>query len=101
MRIYILISMFVAVSLSTMTQLSAQVLTGKVVGADKEPLPFANVVLLKDSTFVNGVITDDSGLFIFDQPYTSANKIKISIAGYEDYIAMIEPTGDFGTIMLK
>ena len=93
--------MFVAVSLSTMTQLSAQVLTGKVVGADKEPLPFANVVLLKDSTFVNGVITDDSGLFIFDQPYTSANKIKISIAGYEDYIAMIAPTGDFGTIMLK
>ena len=90
-----------AVSLSTMTQLSAQVLTGKVVGADKEPLPFANVVLLKDSTFVNGVITDDRGEFLFDQHSASANRIKISMTGYEDYFALIAPTGDFGTIMLK
>ncbi|MDE5650368.1 MAG: carboxypeptidase-like regulatory domain-containing protein [Duncaniella sp.] len=84
-----------------MTQLSAQVLTGKVVGADKEPLPFANVVLLKDSTFVNGVITDDRGEFLFDQHSASANRIKISMTGYEDYFALIAPTGDFGTIMLK
>lgn len=93
--------MLAAISLSTMTQLSAQVLTGKVVGADKEPLPFANVVLLKDSTFVNGVVTDDSGMFVFDRPSTSANRIKIGRVGYEDYLAPIAPTGDFGIIMLN
>lgn len=92
--------MLAAISLSTMTQLSAQILTGQVVGADKEPLPFANVVLLKDSTFVNGVVTDDSGKFVFDQPSMSANRIKIAMVGYEDYLAPIAPTGDFGTIML-
>ena len=93
--------MLAAISLSTMTQLSAQVLTGKVVGADKEPLPFANVGLLKDSTFVNGVVTDDSGMFVFDRPSTSANRIKIGRVGYEDYLAPIAPTGDFGIIMLN
>lgn len=30
-------------------------LKGIIVGTDKEPLPFVNVVLLKDSTFVAGV----------------------------------------------
>ena len=80
---------------------SAQVLTGFVVGADKEPIPFVNVVLLRDSTFVSGVITDDSGKFVFDRPSTSANRIKIAMVGYEDYVAPIAPTGDFGTIMLK
>ena len=48
---------------------SAQALKGLVVGTDKEPLPFANVVLLKDSTFVSGVVTDDNGIFVFEQPY--------------------------------
>lgn len=80
---------------------SAQVLTGIVVGADKEPLPFANVVLLKDSTFVSGVVTDDSGRFVFEHPSTSANRIKIAMVGYEDYLAPMAPTGDFGTIMLN
>ena len=80
---------------------SAQALKGLVVGTDKEPLPFANVVLLKDSTFVSGVVTDDNGIFVFEQPYSSANKIKIAMVGYEDYLAPIAPTGDFGTITLK
>lgn len=93
--------MLVALSLSATAQLSAQALTGRVVGADKDPIPFANVILLKDSTFVNGVITDDSGKFVFDQPSASANRIKIAMAGYEDYLGPIAPTGDFGTITLK
>lgn len=80
---------------------SAQALKGLVVGADKEPLPFANVVLLKDSTYVSGVVTDDNGIFVFEQPYSAANKIKIAMVGYEDYLAPIAPTGDFGTITLK
>ena len=76
-------------------------LKGIIVGTDKEPLPFVNVVLLKDSTFVAGVATDGQGRFVFEQPSSSANKIKIVMVGYEDYFAPITQSEDLGIIMLK
>jgi len=51
-------------------KLSAQEykLTGSVLDQDKNPIVFANVLLLKtiDSAIVNGTSTDDKGIFIFN-----------------------------------
>lgn len=74
--------------------------TGRVMDENKSPIPFSNVVLLKDSLFINGTITNDDGQFFFSEVKQGANKVKISAIGYEDYFSSLPPTGDFGTITL-
>ena len=108
MRTPIIISiccLIIAITATAQTEATNSIhekgLKGIIVGTDKEPLPFVNVVLLKDSTFVAGVATDGQGRFVFEQPSSSANKIKIVMVGYEDYFAPITQSEDLGIIMLK
>lgn len=56
----------IVVCLSTMSQMMAQNISGKIVDAKGEPLAFANVVLLnrQDSTFVNGAVSGENGCFL-------------------------------------
>ena len=55
-----------ALCLSTMTQMMAQNITGKVMNTKGEPLVFANVVLLNrtDSAFVKGAVSGEDGSFV-------------------------------------
>ena len=73
-----------ALCLSTMTQMMAQNITGKVMNTKGEPLAFANVVLLNrtDSAFVKGAVSGDDGNFVID---TSCNGgiIKVTSVGYK------------------
>lgn len=87
--------------INSLNVIYAQSLTGHVVDADKNGISFANVILLKDSTFIQGVITDENGDFSIETTLVLPTRIKISMMGYEDFISSIPSYGDMGTITLK
>ncbi|PIF06307.1 MAG: hypothetical protein CSA36_02125 [Draconibacterium sp.] len=64
---------------------STQTYKGIIKDINGKGLPFANVVLyaLPDSTFVNGVITNDLGEFTFESKTIEAGYLKVSFIGYE------------------
>ncbi|MCC4212222.1 outer membrane beta-barrel family protein [Leeuwenhoekiella parthenopeia] len=68
--------------------LSAQSLSldGLVQNSEQNPVPFTNVLLLKaaDSTFVSGFVTNEEGLFKFEDLTTGNYLLKASFVGYED-----------------
>jgi hypothetical protein len=83
--------------------LQAQVITGKLVDAQsQEPLPYANVVLLQaaDSTFVNGMITDENGSFAIKTPQTEQYLLRISYLGYQQLTLNVHQN-DMGEIRLS
>lgn len=95
---------FFLLIIGVMTSLNviyAQSLIGHVVDADKNGISFANVILLKDSTFIEGVITDENGDFLIEHTSVLPTSIKISMMGYEDLILPIPSSGNLGTILLK
>ena len=79
----------------------AQSFKGHVIDSDNNDISFANVVLLKNGSFVNGVITDENGDFFFDKPAVVPDSIRISMMGYEDFISRVPASGDLGTVILK
>jgi len=52
-------------SLTSASEIAAQTVSGKLIDENKQPLPYANVVLLSlpDSTFVTGTVTAEDGTF--------------------------------------
>lgn len=83
-------------------QLYAQsVISGVVIDNNGSPVEFANVVLIKDSLFVTGVITDSRGVFEISHPFNKSNHIEISMIGYESRSLDIPITGNCGTIVLR
>ena len=59
----------ISIILSLVTTLTgmAKAITEKVLGENNSPLDYVNVVLLKgNSTYVSGTITDENGLFLFE-----------------------------------
>lgn len=50
-------------SLTSAGEIAAQTVSGKLIDENKQPLPYANVVLLTlpDSTFVTGTVTAEDG----------------------------------------
>ena len=86
---------------ATMTCM-AQSITGKVVGENNSPLDYVNVVLLKaDSTFVSGTVTDENGLFTFENTPDIPKFVKLSSIGYNEKILDIPLTGNVGTVYLE
>lgn len=65
---YRIIFIFTLICISTSSFSQEYKLTGSVLDTDKNPIVFANVLLLKtsDSTIVNGTSTDDKGVFVFN-----------------------------------
>ena len=61
---------------------------GKVTTPQKEPVPFANVLLLHPTTqgLIKGVVTDDKGVFIIQQVKPGAYTLKISMIGYQTFV---------------
>lgn len=82
-------------------QLKAQTIKGRVVDDGGSPIEFANVVLLDDSLYMAGTVTDDAGLFEIINPGNRGNNIGVSMIGYEKHIMRIPPAGNLGTIALK
>jgi hypothetical protein len=82
------------------TTLSAQNITGYVKDASGNPIGFANVVLLQDSTFLNGTATDENGYFCMGASADTLSHIRVSILGYSTYVGKIPEDGNCGTIVL-
>ncbi len=60
-----MVTMMVAMMMTVMGSARKQDVGGRVIDAQGEPLPFVNVVLLSlpDSSFVQGTVTDEQGMF--------------------------------------
>lgn len=73
-----------AMYLSTMSQIMAQNISGKIIDAKGGPLAFANVVLLnhQDSAFVKGTVSGEDGCFSIDSPCNDGI-IKVTSVGYK------------------
>lgn len=79
----------------------AQRIRGSIVDTEGTPIPFANVMLMKDSVFINGTASDELGNFIIDNSKSIGNLIKISSLGYADYQSGISTDGNLGKIVLS
>lgn len=86
--------------MSTALSMSAKNVIGTVVDETQQPVSFVNVVLMSDSTFIDGKVTDDAVFFLFEDVDSTVNKIKISIIGYEDLLLPIPADGNFKTLSL-
>lgn len=83
-------------------------ITGKVIDEkDSSPLPYVSVAILKaskDSTLLNGGITDDNGVFNIKNIAYGKYILKFSFVGYKDVTQDFEikaPNSNVGTIKLK
>ncbi len=75
---------FAAVMLSLTVQAKTQDVGGKVIDSNGQPIPYVNVVLLSlpDSSFVQGAVTDENGLFNIVTKQ-SEGLLKVTSIGYE------------------
>lgn len=87
-------------SLSSVAQITN--VTGRVQEANGSPLEFVNVVLLSlpDSTFIQGVITDENGAFSIPNNDKRQKLLKISYLGYETFYAHCTE-GNVGIVTLQ
>lgn len=79
---------------------SAKNVSGIVTDEGRKPLAFVNVVLMNDSAFIDGNVTDDNGAFLFGNADTSANNVRIKMIGYEETVLPIPADGNLGTVSL-
>ncbi len=121
-KVFVVISLFLInvlfaqaeTPVQTKTTKSNSVLIGIVQGTiidskNKQPLEYSNIVIFsaKDSSMINGTITDSRGKFMLDKIPVGKYYAKISFIGYENKIVneiIISPdsyTKDLGTIELK
>ncbi len=82
--IFLTIALVAALMVSMTTQAQTQDRCGRVIDEKGEPMPFVNVVLLSlpDSSFVQGAMTDDKGMF---KIVTNVNDglFKVTSVGYQ------------------
>lgn len=86
-------------SLLFVQTLAAQKVTGRVVDADGQPLPYTNVVAmsLPDSAFVSGVMTGEDGAFTLDAK-DEGRLLRFSSLGYKTVFADVK--ANVGTVRL-
>lgn len=78
----------------------AQNINGRVTNEHAEPMAYVNVVLLSaDSTYINGVTTNDDGTFSI-QAVQNDCLLKISYVGYETRF-MAAKQGNLGDIQIQ
>ncbi|TMM59026.1 TonB-dependent receptor [Maribacter algarum] len=99
------IFLFILFCISTSSFSQEFRLVGSVLDQDKNPIVFANVLLLKttDSTIVNGTSTDDKGAFIFNSIGMGEYLLKASyIENVSKYKAVnISSDFDAGALIIK
>lgn len=63
--------------------------SGNLLDEKKQPMPFANVMLLKakDSTLAKGALADVNGTFAFEQVADNQYLISVTMVGYQKYLS--------------
>ncbi|MFS4492688.1 outer membrane beta-barrel protein [Maribacter sp. 2308TA10-17] len=98
------IFLFVLFCVSTNLFSQEYKVAGRVLDQDKNPIVFANVLILKttDSTIVNGTSTDDKGAFLFNSVYEGKYLLKASYIENFSELKPISISSDFdaGTLTI-
>lgn len=73
------------ISVNYSAQVDKVTLSGKVIDVNQEPMPFVNVVLknASDSSFIEGTISDESGVFTLSEIVPSNYLLHITFVGYQ------------------
>jgi len=87
-------------SLMAVAAVYGREITGKVVGEDDAPLDYVNVVLYRDSTYITGAVTDQTGMFHITTDVAGGLTAKCSFVGYESAEVPVPASGMMGTIRL-
>jgi len=85
------------------------ILKGLIVDSTNVPLPFATVLLKSsaDSSLYKGEISDDKGMFLFENVKEGDYYLQVQAIGYEKniiesiHISLTNPSLDLGTITMK
>lgn len=73
---------------------------GRVVDVGGRPMEFVNAVLLKDSAFVTGVITNSNGEFCLSSDFTAGLILRLSYIGFDLKFVDVTPDGELGDIKM-
>lgn len=95
--------LFLFLNISAFAQHSV---VGKIVDADKNPVGFANVILLSavdSTTFYKGTVSADNGTFRLEDVEENQYLLKVSFIGFEDLSKQISVSKieDLGELILK
>ncbi len=84
--------MFIVNLFALPTMLMAQVVSGRVNDAEREPVSFANVTLFQkaDSTFLSGTATNQDGYFEIEVKDVESSFLQVSCVGYQTQNVEIE-----------
>ena len=65
------------------------IISGKVIDENKNPIPFCNVLLVRQigNENFNGGTTDENGYFEIETDYLGSIKLKISNIGFQEYVS--------------
>lgn len=83
------------------TKANKSIITGKILdGKTNESLPYVSVAILrvKDSTLINGGITNDKGIFTINNVNYGKYILRCSFVGYKDYFQKISVNSPKTTI---
>ena len=83
-----------------LSSLSGKDIKGRVTDTDGVPMEFVNVVLLHDSAFVDGVITDGNGCFCLSYDAAQGLRLRLSYVGFNSRYVDITPDGELGDIRM-
>ncbi len=84
----------------SVTAVHGRDISGKVVGENDTPLDYVNVVLYRDSTYIMGTVTDQSGLFSVPTDADAHLAIRVFFVGYERVELPVPASGRMGIIRL-
>ncbi|WP_434502325.1 TonB-dependent receptor domain-containing protein [Prevotella sp.] len=95
-RLTLIMAAVLALSLSVF----GKDIKGRILDVKGNPLEFANVVLLQDSAFITGVITNNNGEFNLSSDLTTGLKLKLSFVGFDSKYIDISQDGELGNIKM-
>ena len=83
------ITVYVILFITLSSPIFSQSISGKVIDAKAEVLPYANILLLNalDSSLVKGELSDEQGNFRFEVSSNQAYLISASYVGYIDFFS--------------
>ena len=92
--------LLLSVGLAAVSGASAQTVSGRLVDENKQPLPYANVVLLSlpDSAFVSGTVSGEDGSFTIEGA-SAEQLVRISSIGYSTVYKPVH-SSDLGIVQL-
>ena len=95
---WITLSMTMALAISVST--FGKDIKGRILDEKGTPLEFVNAVLLQDSVFITGVISNNNGEFKLSCNLRTGMKLRLSSVGFETKIVAITPDGELGDIQM-